>query len=381
MESKQTENYVRTIFTQSPTRLRLSFSKHCEAKIRVACSLWPNNEWSGAAFYRYTCVDKDGKPSINPDNISIEVVDFCLQDIGNAVYTEYDINADTASYIADHIDTLMGCKMMLLHSHNKMAAFFSGTDMSTFHEQARQCTNILSVVVNNAGQYVAKFSQSYHVNRYITTTVDGADRQHFNLVGDKDIARILPVHSSEKSEDEFVEVKIWDCDITVPQIPADYPELDALRAELQAAGEAISKRKVEESAKRKEELTEPVNGFDRHLPDNGLLDGYGMQHYTDNEIAIIAGSIEYLSFDSFAGSMYEGFYMPIELVQEEDFLKSYIHTWYLFWTPDVSEVQKTALYFAKHRQEYRNKDNIDIIINQLNELAESLKEADKRGNR
>jgi hypothetical protein len=92
--------------------LDLLLSRECESKIRTLCALLPDNEWSGAAFYTYT---------IERGKVKIHVLDFCLQDIGSSVYTEYELGGDTAAYYAEHIDTLLGCKVGTLHSHNKMA--------------------------------------------------------------------------------------------------------------------------------------------------------------------------------------------------------------------------------------------------------------------
>ena len=104
----------KTTFVQEHTKLRLIFSKLCETKVRALCNLLPNNEWSGAAFYTY--IKENG-------NIVLKVEDFCLQDIGSGIYTEYDMNGVTASYYTEHIDTLLGCKIATLHSHNKMAKY------------------------------------------------------------------------------------------------------------------------------------------------------------------------------------------------------------------------------------------------------------------
>ena len=100
--------------------MKLRISKNCESKIRTACEVFPDTEWSGAAFYTY--VYKDGKHgTTNMEDAVLEIVDFTLQDIGNKTYTEYSLDSETAAYYAKHIDELIGCKVCLLHSHNAMA--------------------------------------------------------------------------------------------------------------------------------------------------------------------------------------------------------------------------------------------------------------------
>lgn len=118
MQMKNTE--IR--FTQEPSKLYVHLSNHCESKIRTACQQFPDREWSGAAFYKVKYLHgKNVDNAVLPNDIALEVVDFMLQDIGNAVYTEYDLNEEVAGYIADNLDELLGTKVALLHSHNKMA--------------------------------------------------------------------------------------------------------------------------------------------------------------------------------------------------------------------------------------------------------------------
>lgn len=106
------------------------------------------------------------------EETELMVVDFTLQDIGSAGYTEYSLDEETAAYYADHIDTLLGCKVMLLHSHHNLGAFLSSTDMSTLKEQAEQCNNVLTLVVDNRGTYVAKFTERHRVHKDIAVTED-----------------------------------------------------------------------------------------------------------------------------------------------------------------------------------------------------------------
>lgn len=109
---------------QEHTKLKLVLSSICEGKIRTACEVFPFTEWSGAAFYTY--IYKDGKHGTTfMEDAILKIVDFTLQDIGSAGYTEYNLDGDTASYYAEHIDELVGCKVCLLHSHHNMGKLFA----------------------------------------------------------------------------------------------------------------------------------------------------------------------------------------------------------------------------------------------------------------
>ena len=214
----QTMKNTKTVYTQELTKLHILFSNHCESKIRTACSVFPDREWSGAAFYKVEYLNGKTKDTAKlPEDIQLRILDFCLQDVGNAVYTEYDLNEDTASYLADHIDTLLGAKVCLLHSHNHMNTFLSGTDMTTLHEQAEQCNNVLTIVVNNAGTYYAKFIQkvnSKENNHIVTDTEVSSD---YKLLGDSDRHEESKSTTANDTTDEYVELRTYDCELTIPQ--------------------------------------------------------------------------------------------------------------------------------------------------------------------
>ena len=78
--------------------------------------------------------------------------DLLLMDIGSAAYTEYDENGDVIAYMVEK--DLLDKQRGLIHSHNKMKAFFSGTDVNTLREEAEDYNHFVSLVVNNFRQYV-----------------------------------------------------------------------------------------------------------------------------------------------------------------------------------------------------------------------------------
>lgn len=172
----------------------------------------PDKEWSGAAFYTYE--RENG-------NTIIKVMDFCLQDIGNSVYTEYEMNGDTASYYAEHIDTLIGCKVGTLHSHNKMGSYFSSTDASTLHEAGAQMNNILSIIVNNAGQYVAKFTELHRIHRNLKIHTLTKETDSWFDMGDDSKCNTSSYSSNTEDEEDEIQVRCWDCDIECPKCQAD----------------------------------------------------------------------------------------------------------------------------------------------------------------
>ena len=152
----------------------LTINSDTELKIRKLCKRFPTKEWSGVLFY-------DCNGSFEEGNLSFVAKDFLLMDIGNATYTEYNADdLDIATYMAMNPD-LLDCHTGNIHSHNQMQAFFSGTDDNTLLQEGTDVNNFLSLVVNNAGNYVARFTR--RVKYETEVTVDGTYKMF-----DKDMA-------------------------------------------------------------------------------------------------------------------------------------------------------------------------------------------------
>ena len=76
-------------------------------------------------------------------------------DRGGGATTEIDYNTpEIAGYLAQNPE-LLDCFQGLLHSHHTMSAFFSGTDQNTLLQEGKDMNNFVSLIVNNAGNYVA----------------------------------------------------------------------------------------------------------------------------------------------------------------------------------------------------------------------------------
>ena len=83
-------------------------------------------------------------------------------DIGTSAYTEFNVSPDMATYMVDHPELLEeGIYQGLIHSHNNMATFFSGTDTSTLSAEGNDMAHFVSLIVNNAGKYTAGITRKY----------------------------------------------------------------------------------------------------------------------------------------------------------------------------------------------------------------------------
>lgn len=107
--------------------------------------------------------------------------DIYVSDIGTAGYTEFDVKPEIVSYMCEKPE-LLDCFMALIHSHNTMSAFFSNTDTQTLREEGTDRAHFVSLIVNNAGSYVAK------ITRKITESLRG------------DIVKSYPTWGGERVE-------------------------------------------------------------------------------------------------------------------------------------------------------------------------------------
>ena len=121
-----------------------------QRKIREWCYHFPTKEWSGTLFYTV-------EGSFEDNSLVITCKDIYVSDIGSATYTEFDHNADIVAYQA--MNDLLDCYTGLIHSHNQMTTFFSGTDRNTLIEEGMDMPHFLSLIVNNAGVYTAKITR------------------------------------------------------------------------------------------------------------------------------------------------------------------------------------------------------------------------------
>lgn len=126
-----------------------------EKKIRFLCkNIW-DVEWSGVLFYKVEGAFED-------KSLTIRCVDLFQMDIGTSAYTEFNVSPDIATYMIDHPELLEeGIYQGLIHSHNNMATFFSGTDTATLSAEGNDTAHFVSLIVNNAGKYTAGITRKY----------------------------------------------------------------------------------------------------------------------------------------------------------------------------------------------------------------------------
>lgn len=152
MEGKQlTIQSAKLVQKLGTYNYKLVIPAEVERKIRFACQRVWNTEWSGTLFFTH-------EGSFENNDLVIRCVDIYIMDIGTQAYTEFDMNPDVIAYMCEHSE-LLDCQMGLIHSHNNMSTFFSGTDTATLKEEGRDRNNFVSLIVNNEGSYTAAITR------------------------------------------------------------------------------------------------------------------------------------------------------------------------------------------------------------------------------
>lgn len=150
-EAKQPTKVINLVQKSGTYNYKLIIPAEVERKIRFTCQRVWNTEWSGTLFFTH-------EGSFENNDLVIRCVDIYIMDIGTQSYTEFDMNPDVIAYMTEHPE-LLDCQMGLIHSHNNMSTFFSGTDTATLKEEGRDRNNFVSLIVNNAGSYTAAITR------------------------------------------------------------------------------------------------------------------------------------------------------------------------------------------------------------------------------
>lgn len=137
------------------TKYKMFIPKEVENKIGLLLENIRNIEWSGVLFY-------DVEGSFEDNSLKVICKDILPMDIGNATYTEWDMNADVVSYIVDHPE-LVGSYQANIHSHHCMDSRPSGTDLNTLKEEGSDVNHFVSLIVNNAGTYTAMITRKVDI--------------------------------------------------------------------------------------------------------------------------------------------------------------------------------------------------------------------------
>lgn len=206
---------------KNSTSFDLIIPEEVEQKIRYLCSRIHDVEWSGTLFYTVDgCLD-DG-------TFKITCSDICVMDIGSSGYTEFKDTSDIINYRLEHDLLRPGVYEGLIHSHNNMAAFFSGTDTNTLREEGNGMNHFLSLIVCNAGQYVARITRKLKkkVKAEIVTTY--TEDIEYNTFEDITVNLSEGEEKVDKSIEEYEDtvIEYFELKINKTNVVNPFAELD-----------------------------------------------------------------------------------------------------------------------------------------------------------
>ena len=196
----------KNILKKQDNTYKLIITPELEEKIRFLCARFPNNEYSGVLFYDYTGRFED-------NSLVLTAKDFCLMDYGSATYTEFDKSAEICNYMIEH--DLLECQQGLMHSHDQMSTFFSGTDLGTLQEEGSDMNNFLSLIVNNAGQYTAAITRKVKHIPHVTEVLE------YEFFGEETIN----IGNNEYDAIESYEIEYFFLNIEKPTVNIGYTDL------------------------------------------------------------------------------------------------------------------------------------------------------------
>lgn len=173
-------------------------------QIRLLCSDIYNVEWSGVLFYEIISGD------INQDMV-LEAKYIYPMDKGSKAETGFTYWEDVLD-VYDWNEEYEEMEYGLIHSHNTMSTFFSGTDKQELLDNASNFIFYLSLIVNNTAlsksepEFCARVAQQVKIEKKYTASYSIKNKLG-NLLG----------FSNEGVEEE-TKVLYWDVDIEYPTV-------------------------------------------------------------------------------------------------------------------------------------------------------------------
>jgi hypothetical protein len=205
---------------------KLIITKELQKKIDYLCTVINDVEWSGTLFYT---VKGDFKAK-GENRLVVTAIDLFLQDIGTSGYTEFSFSPTLAHYICMHPNLLEeGVFQGLIHSHNNMQTFFSGTDTSTLQKEGAEKDNFVSLIVNNHREYTAGITSKCIIKSKVSQV--SFYKTFFGKIVEKE--------DIQEKEEEVIEW--YNLEVSIPE-NKEFTEID----------ECI--KEIREEKKRKEEL-------------------------------------------------------------------------------------------------------------------------------
>lgn len=113
-------------------------------------------------------------------------------------------------------------------SHNHMAAFFSGTDVSTLVKEGSDLNHFLSLIVCNAGQYVARITRKLKKKIKAEALITLTESTEYKTFEDATVtlSKGTPHQTTKVEEKEETVIEYFEMRINKTEVPEPFKELD-----------------------------------------------------------------------------------------------------------------------------------------------------------
>ena len=214
---------------KNPTSFDLVIPESVEAKIRHLCSRVHDVEWSGTLFYTV-------EGSLDDGTFKATCVDIFVMDIGTGGSTMFKDTEDIIAYRLEHRETLLrpGVYEGLIHSHNNMNAFFSGVDDDTLTSEGTDLNHFLSLVVCNAGSYVARITRKLKTTIEAEAVVTYKKTVQYNTFEDQTVTLVNGevTQGTQTAKKEETVVEYFQLDIDKAEVTEPFRDIDERLAEI-----------------------------------------------------------------------------------------------------------------------------------------------------
>ena len=151
--------------------VKVNIPENVIQKIQYLCTVIPNLEWSGILFYTLEGTIKKSK------EMSITLKDILPMDKGTATSTEFIYDKRYVEFLMNGGEERLSWKSGLIHSHNNMGVFYSGTDEDEIKTNSKAHNFYLSVVVNNRLDIIGKIGILGTAETEVKTHYKGLDEE------------------------------------------------------------------------------------------------------------------------------------------------------------------------------------------------------------
>ena len=218
----QTETPLPQLVKMSDT-YKLIVPAKVEEKIRYLIRKYPHTEWSGVLFIKHT-------GSFEDNNLVITCEDLYPMDLGTTGWTEFKMNEDVTSYMAENIE-LFECDLSLVHSHHTLGAFISGQDAKTLQVEGNDTNCFVSLIVDTRGTYVAAITRKIQRHREVVTKDLGTSYEFFGegaiATEENPISEVKQIINDEVIQYFMLDVEVEKVDNPLSYLDDRFEEIEA----------------------------------------------------------------------------------------------------------------------------------------------------------